>query len=229
MQGYFIIIAIMSALGVYFSGRLNNRFARYSVIPVVNSRSGREVAEMMLKYHGIDDVQLTEGKGFLSDHYNPKTKIVNLSSAVFHGRSLSSATVAAHEVAHAIQHAESYPMLMMRSRMVLIVKFASIAQQYLLIAVLLLASVNPQLLLLTIIAYAITTMFSFVTLPVELDASKRALAFIEEQDVVLEEHNAKTRDALKWAALTYVVSALSSFVILIFLILHFLKVTGSRA
>ena len=219
--GYIILTGILSLVGGAISARLKSKFRRYSQQPIGSGYSGAEVAQKMLDHYGIGDVKIVEGRGFLSDHYNPLTKTVSLSPAVFQGRSVASAAVAAHEVGHAVQHATAYSMLMFRSRMVPFVKFASVAQQYLLMAVLLFMSTNPQLLLLTIAAFAVTTLFSFVTLPVEFDASKRALAYIDASGIVRGGEYDGAKDALKWAAMTYVAAAMSALIILIFLILRF--------
>lgn len=222
MIGYFIIAGLMSLVGGFLSNRLKTKFKLYSQVPLTSGLSGAEIAQQMLEHYGIHDVKIVEGQGFLSDHYNPLKKVVSLSPAVFQGRSVASAAVAAHEVGHAVQHDTSYAMLTLRSKLVPVVKVASVAQQWLLMAVLMLASTVPSLLVLAIAAFAITALFSLVTLPVEFDASKRALAYIDESEIVRGAEYEGAKDALTWAAMTYVAAALSALVMLVFLIFRFM-------
>ncbi len=222
---YMVLTAAVSIVGMIISARLQSKFKTYSMVGLRSQKSGKEIAEEMLRYYGLHNVRVQCSQGFLSDHYNPLDRTVNLSPEVFQGRSIAAAAVAAHECGHAVQHDTAYAMLQLRSKIVPVVKVASIAQQYLLLAAFMLANTFPSLLLITIIAFAITTVFSLITLPVEFDASKRALAWIDKQGVVSPgpEYNG-AKDALKWAGLTYVVAALSSLVMLIYLILRYMGI-----
>lgn len=219
---YYVLVGGLTLLGMFVSGRLKSKFAHYSQFGLRADLSGAEVAERMLRYYGINDVKITMGQGFLSDHYNPLTKVVNLSPDVYQGRSISAAAVAAHECGHAVQHANAYTWLKLRSAVVPVVNVAAQAQQWLLL-IALMGSFKP-LLLLTIAAFAITTAFALITLPVEFDASRRALVWLEESGTARGEEHAGAKDALTWAALTYVSAALSSFVMLLYLVLRY---TGS--
>ena len=220
---YYVLAGGLSLLGMFISSRLKSKFAHYSKFGLRSNMTGAEVAASMLRYYGIGDVQITMGQGFLSDHYNPLTKTVNLSPDVYQGRSISSAAVAAHECGHAVQHANAYAWLKMRSAIVPVVNIAAQAQSWLLI-IALMGSFKP-LILITIAAFAITTAFAFITLPVEIDASRRALVWLEESGTARGEEYDGAKDALKWAALTYVSAALSSFVMLVYLALRYM---GSR-
>ncbi len=222
MLGYYIIAGILSVVGMAISSRLKSKFKKYSQVGLSSQMSGAEVALSMLEHYNVQGVRIVEGQGFLSDHYNPATKTVSLSPDVYRGRSVAAAAVAAHEVGHAIQHDTSYAMLTLRSKLVPVVKMASVAQQWLLMAALLMASTMPSLLLITIIAFAITTLFSFLTLPVEFDASKRALVYLDNTGITRGAEYEGAKDALWWAAMTYVAAALSALVILIFLVLRFM-------
>lgn len=222
---YMVITGVMSMVGMYISGRLKSKFNYYSQIGLRSGKSGQEIAKEMLEYYGIPDVRVVEGEGFLSDHYNPATKTVSLSPDVYRGRSVAAAAVAAHECGHAVQHDTSYSMLELRSSLVPFVKYASAAQQWLLIMALMMLGTIPQLLLVVIIAFAVTTAFSFVTLPVEFDASKRALAWLDETGVTQGEEYDGAKDALWWAAMTYVSAALASLVTLLYLVMRY---AGSR-
>jgi uncharacterized protein len=224
---YMLIGGVFSVIGFLVQNRLKSKFAHYSQIPLQNGMSGAEVAHAMLNHYGIGDVQIHPSDGFLSDHYNPVNKTVNLSPDVYNGRSISAAAVAAHECGHAVQHATAYSMLQMRSAIVPFVNFAAMAQQYLLMASLFMvgSTGNSTLLLITIILFSITTAFSLITLPVEFDASARALAWLDSSGFARGAEYDGAKDALKWAALTYVVAALSAFVMLVYLILRYV---GSR-
>ena len=204
-----IMIVSLLFLGISFivSAVLKSKFTKYSKIPLSNGLSGREIAEKMLQENGIFDVKVTSVNGFLSDHYNPKDKTVNLSPDVYNGRSISAAAVAAHECGHAVQHATSYGPLVMRSKLVPAVQFSSML-------------VNWVLLIMSV-----TVLFTLITLPVEFDASKRALAWLERTNVTSPQEYPKAKDALKWAATTYVVAALAAVVTLIQYIMIYL---GSR-
>lgn len=220
---YYIIPGIFSLIGMWLSNRLKSRFKKYSQVGV--QYSGAEIAAKMLQDYNIHDVRIVEGQGFLSDHYNPMSKTVSLSPDVYRGRHASAAAVAAHEVGHAVQHAESYAWLQMRSAMVPIVNFSSMAQQWVLLGAFYLFNSMPQLMLLAIAVFAITAAFSFITLPVEFDASNRALAWLDRTGTLRGVQYDSAKDALKWAAMTYVSAALSALVMLLFLIL---KYAGSR-
>ena len=205
---------------------LKGKFSKYSKIPLANGMSGKQVAEKMLRENGIFDVKVTASQGFLSDHYNPANKTVNLSPEVYEGTSISSAAVAAHECGHAVQHANSYSWLSMRSRLVPVVQLTSnFVNIVLLIGVIMAASGNTTLLLVGIAMMAVTVLFTLITLPVEFDASKRALAWLETTNVTNNTEYPKAKDALKWAAMTYVVAALAAVVTLVQYIMIFL---GSR-
>ncbi len=205
---------------------LKGKFSKYGKIPLDNVMSGKKVAEKMLRENGIYDVKVTASQGFLSDHYNPANKTVNLSPEVYEGISISSAAVAAHECGHAVQHANSYSWLAMRSRLVPVVQLTSnFVNIVLLVGVIMAASGNTSLLLIGIAMMAITVLFTLITLPVEFDASRRALAWLEMTNVTNTAEYPKAKDALKWAAMTYVVAALAAVVTLIQYIMVYL---GSR-
>jgi Zn-dependent membrane protease YugP len=206
--------------------QLKRRFEEYSQIPNSAGMSGKEIAEKMLRDNGIYDVKVISVEGQLTDHYNPQKKTVNLSPEVYYGRSVAAAAVAAHEVGHAIQHAEAYMWLQMRTTLVPIVSVASQWMQWVLLAGILFFNTFPELLLIGIIMFASTTLFSFITLPVEFDASARALAWINNTGITRGFENEKAKDALKWAALTYVIAALSSLATLMYYIMIYLG--GSR-
>ena len=208
------------------SGILRGKFNTYSKIPLSAGLTGKEVAEKMLRENGIYDVKVVSVNGFLSDHYNPLTKTVNLSPEVFQGRSIASAAVAAHECGHAVQHASAYAWLMLRSRLVPVVQFSSGIIQWILLAGIFLINAFPQVLLAGIILFGLTTLFAIITLPVEFDASNRALAWLNRNNIMTPAEYPKAKDALKWAAMTYVIAAIASVVTLIQYILIFLS--GSR-
>lgn len=205
---------------------LKSKFTKYSKIPLANELSGKDVAEKMLRENGIYDVQVTSSQGFLSDHYNPLNKTVNLSPEVYSGTSISSAAVAAHECGHAVQHANAYSWLMMRSRLVPVVQVTSnFVNIILLVGVIMAATGKPWLLLIGIGLMAVTVLFTLITLPVEFDASNRALAWLQRTNVTNNIEYPKAKDALKWAAMTYVVAALAAVVTLVQYIMIYL---GSR-
>lgn len=220
---YWIIIGGMSLIGMFVGGKLKSKFQKYSQVPLRTGMSGREVAEAMLRHYGIHDVRIVQGTGMLTDHYNPMTKTVSLSPHVFQGRNVAAAAVAAHECGHAVQHAKSYAWLKIRSALVPVVNLAARSQQWLFFAAIMALSsgFGGTLMLLTILAFSITALFSFITLPVEFDASRRALIWLDETGVAqgAEYHGAK--DALWWAAMTYVSAALSALVMVLYLILRF--------
>ena len=224
--GILLVSVLFVGISLIVSMILKGKFAKYSKIPLTNGLSGKQIAEKMLRENGIYDVQVTAAQGFLSDHYNPVNKTVNLSPEVYTGTSISAAAVAAHECGHAVQHATSYNWLMMRTRLVPVVQLTSnLVNIVLIIGVIMAAAGNTTLLLVGIAMMAITVLFTLITLPVEFDASKRALAWLENTNVTNNAEYPKAKDALKWAALTYVVAALAAVVTLIQYIMIFL---GSR-
>ena len=210
MNSIFLVSLIFLGISFLVSSTLKSKFSKYALDPIAKGLSGKEVAEKMLRENGIYDVQVISSDGFLSDHYNPTSKTVNLSADVYNGRSIASTAVAAHECGHAVQHATAYTWLMMRSRLVPFVQFSSNIVQWVLLAGILLVNAFPALLLAGIVLFALTTLFALITLPVEYDASNRALAWLEHTNVTLPQEHDKAKDALKWAALTYVVAALAS-------------------
>lgn len=224
--GILIVSLLFVGISLLVSMILKGKFSKYSKIPLANGMSGKEVAEKMLRENGIYDVQVTASQGFLTDHYNPLNKTVNLSPEVYNGRNISAAAVAAHECGHAVQHATAYSWLAMRSRLVPIVQLTSnLVNIILLIGVIMAASGNPTLLLIGIGMMAITVLFTLITLPVEFDASRRALAWLDRTNVTNSTEYPKAKDALSWAAMTYVVAALAAVVTLIQYIMIYL---GSR-
>ena len=223
-----IMLVSLLFIGISFvvSLILKSKFTKYSKIPLANGLNGKQIAEKMLRENGIYDVQVTSSQGFLSDHYNPINKTVNLSPDVYNGTSISAAAVAAHECGHAVQHATAYSWLMMRSRLVPVVQISSnIVNIVLLIGVVLAATGRPELLLVGIGLMAVTVLFTLITLPVEFDASNRALAWLQRTNVTNNAEYPKAKDALKWAAMTYVVAALAAVVTLVQYIMIYL---GSR-
>lgn len=215
MNSIFLVSMVFVLISMAVSARLKSKFTQYGQMPLARGLSGKEVAEKMLKDNGIYDVQVTSVNGFLTDHYDPLSKTVNLSPEVFSGTSIASTAVAAHECGHAVQHATAYTWLMMRSKLVPVVKFSSGIVQWVLLAGILMIKAFPQLLLIGIILFAATTLFSVITLPVEIDASSRALAWLDKSNVTIPQEHDKAKDALKWAALTYIVAAIASIATLI--------------
>lgn len=213
-----VISVAFMLLGMIVQTRLKNRFATYAKVPTSSGLSGKEVAEKMLHDSGIYDVKVVSAQGFLSDHYNPANKTVNLSADVYEGRNVSAAAVAAHECGHAVQHATAYSMLTLRSALVPIVSISSNLAQWVILIGLGLFTVgggNSTILLVGIILFAMSTLFSVITLPVEFDASNRALKWLNNAQITLPQEHDKAKDALKWAALTYVVAALASIAMLV--------------
>lgn len=211
------MIGIM-VLSFIIQNVLQSRFRKYSKVGLTNGMSGAEVAQKMLRENGIYDVQVVPTKGMLTDHYDPRTKTVALSEGVFASRSVAAAAIAAHECGHAIQHAYGYGPLRMRSALVPVVKFASNIVQWVLLAGVLLIKIFPGLLLLGIGLFAITTFFSFITLPVEINASKRAVTWLADAGITDDKTRPMAIDALKWAAYTYVIAALGSLATLFYYI-----------
>ena len=211
-MGIYIIFIVFALISFAVQKMLQAKFDNYSKVPIPNGLTGKDIAEKMLRDNGINDVKVISVEGRLTDHYNPETHTVNLSQDA----------VAAHECGHAVQHARAYSFLTMRSKLVPVVSFASQWMQWVLLAGILTLQVFPQLMLFGIILFALTTLFSFVTLPVEINASQRALAWLESAGITNVNTHDKAKDALKWAAYTYVVAALSSLATLVYYILIFL-------
>ena len=197
---------------------LQSRFNKYSQVPTANGMSGAEVAKKMLNDHGIHDVKVVSTRGMLTDHYNPQTKTIALSEGVYGSRSVAAAAVAAHECGHAVQHAMSYAPLKMRSALVPVVNFASSIVQWVLLAGVLMMHSFPGLLWFGIILFATTTLFSFITLPVEINASMRAISWLSNKGVTDSQTRPMAIDALKWAAYTYVIAAVGSLATLLYYI-----------
>jgi uncharacterized protein len=204
---------------------LKSKFKKYSKIGLDNGMSGREVAERMLRDNGISGVRVECVQGQLTDHYNPVDKTINLSPDVYNGRNISAAAVAAHECGHAVQHSKAYAWLGFRSKLVPAVSFSSKWVQWILLAGVLLVQTFPAILLAGILLFSLTTIFSFITLPVEINASKQALAWLSNAGITSYQNQHMAQDALKWAAYTYVVAALGSLATLLYYIMIF---TGSR-
>lgn len=217
MNSYFILFIVIALASWGVSALLNHRFKQYSKVYL--PLTGREVAEKMLRDNGITDVQVISTPGHLTDHYDPRNKTVNLSDAVYSSNSVAAAAVAAHECGHALQHAYSYAPLSMRSALVPVVSFESKWVTWILLGGILLLEVFPQLLFAGIILYALTTLFSFITLPVEINASQRAVAWLEQAGITDRQTTPMASTALRTAAYTYVVAALSSLGTLVYYIL----------
>lgn len=220
-----IMILSLLIMGVSWlvQWRLKNKFEKYSQIPFRGNMMGAEVAQKMLNDNGIYDVKVVSVEGKLTDHYNPMDKTVNLSPEVYGGASVAAAAVAAHECGHAVQHAKAYTWLTMRSKLVPIVSVSSRYMQWILLGGILLIQVFPYLLLAGIVLFAMTTIFSFVTLPVEFDASKRALVWLENSSLVSSQEHDQAKDALNAAASTYVVAAIGSLATLMYYIMIFMR------
>jgi Zn-dependent membrane protease YugP len=226
MMGYFLLAGVLMLIGMLVSSTLKNKFKEYGEIPLSNGMSGRDVAERMLRDNGINDVKVTSTPGFLTDHYNPADKTVNLSPEVYEGRSISAAAVAAHECGHAVQHATAYSMLQLRSALVPVVQISTNLSQWVILAGLGwlgFGGGSQTLLLIGIILFAASTVFSLITLPVEYNASARALRWMEASHIVTRPEHDKAADALKWAARTYLVAAISSLATLLYYVLIFLN------
>ncbi|MFN6037483.1 MAG: zinc metallopeptidase [Bacteroidota bacterium] len=221
-----LIGIVFMVIGMAVSYRLKNKFKQYSQDTLLNRMTGKQVAEKMLRDNGIYDVKVVSHSGFLSDHYNPADKTVNLSGDVYNGSHVASAAVAAHECGHAIQHANAYKWLGFRSAMVPVVQFSSYIMNMLVFAFMFGAYFAPKMgntfLLVYIICQSVVTLFSIITLPVEVDASKRALAWLNTSGITYGEEHEKAKDALTWAAYTYFVSALAAIATLVYLIMSFL-------
>jgi Zn-dependent membrane protease YugP len=228
MMLYYVIVGLMALASMAVSSKLKSKFATYSKLTLKNGMSGAEIAQRMLEDHGIRDVQVLSTPGQLTDHYNPLTKTVNLSESVYSQRNAAAAAVAAHECGHAVQHAVAYPWLQMRSQMVPTVQVASNLSQWVIMGGLLLSAttaLGSGLLLAGIVLYSIVTAFTFITLPVEYDASHRALAWLKRKNIVGQEEYEGAEDALKWAARTYVVAAIGALATLAYFVMRYF---GSR-
>jgi Zn-dependent membrane protease YugP len=222
MMTYLIIFGGFMLLSFLVQSRMKSKFAKYSKIPLSSGMTGKEIAEEMLRQNGIFDVRIGSVKGQLTDHYNPTNKTINLSPDVYHGHSVMAAAVAAHETGHALQHAKAYSWLQMRSALVPVVSISSQWVQWILLAGILLINTFPQLLLIGIVLFALTTLFSFITLPVEFDASNRALVWLDSSGITRFEQHDQAKDGLKWAAMTYVVAALGSLATLLYYVMIFM-------
>jgi Zn-dependent membrane protease YugP len=225
MNIWLIFIAFM-VLSWIVSSVLKTKFRKYSKVAVDNGMTGKEIAEKMLHDNGIYDVKVQSVQGMLTDHYNPENKTINLSQEVFSSRSIAAAAVAAHETGHAVQHAAAYAWLGLRSKLVPPVSISSRYVQWILLLGVLVVNTFPALLLAGIILFALTTLFSFVTLPVEINASHRALIWLSSAGITSAVNHDMAKDALKWAAYTYVVAALGSLATLLYYIMIFAG--GSR-
>jgi Zn-dependent membrane protease YugP len=215
-MSYLILAGAIMLASWLVSSKLKSKFESYSKVQLRNGMSGAEIAQKMLNDNGIYDVRVISTPGQLTDHYNPVDKTVNLSESVYNQRNAAAAAVAAHECGHAVQHAVGYQWLNMRSQLVPIVNVASSYMQWILLAGIVMLRTFPQLLLIGIIIFAATTLFSIVTLPVEYDASNRALAWLENKNMLTQQEHAGAKDSLKWAARTYVVAALGSIATLLY-------------
>ena len=223
MMGYYIIAGLMFLVSMYVSHKLKSKFKKYSKVHLQNGMSGKEIAEKMLRDNGIHDVKVISTPGMLSDHYNPSKKTVNLSEGVYSQRNAAAAAVAAHECGHAVQHAKAYSWLQMRSKLVPVVSIASKFSQWAIFGGLILMSavsigLGQTVLLIGIIMFAMGTLFSFITLPVEYDASKRALVWLETENMLTPAEHDAAEDSLKWAARTYVVAAVGSLATLLYFV-----------
>lgn len=215
---YWVLFGLLMIVSLLVQNMLQSRFNKYSKVPISNGMSGAEIARKMMNDNGIYDVKVECIPGMLTDHYNPATKTVNLSKAVYEGRSVAAAAVAAHECGHVVQHSVGYAPLKLRSALVPVVSFASNTVQWVLLLGILMVNVFPALLWMGIALFALTTLFSFVTLPVEINASSRAVKWLESAGVTNYETRPMAIDALKWAAYTYVIAALSSLATLLYYI-----------
>ena len=227
--GAFVIGIVFMLIGMVVSSRLKSKFREYSQTHLTKDLTGAEIARLMLADNGIHDVRVVSVQGELTDHYNPATKTVNLSEGVFHGRSAAAAAVAAHECGHAVQHATAYSMLTFRSAMVPVQNVSGKIMNFIMLGMIfggaMLHNFWPTALLVIIACYGVFTLFAFVTLPVEFDASKRALAWVEARGIVTPQEHDKAKDALKWAAMTYVVAAVGALTTLLYYVMLFM---GSR-
>ncbi|WP_103865066.1 zinc metallopeptidase [Aquimarina sp. I32.4] len=226
MMGYYIIAGVIFLVSTFVSNKLKSKFKKYSKISLQNGMSGAEIATKMLQDNGIRDVQVVSTPGMLTDHYNPANKTVNLSEGVYSQRNAAAAAVAAHECGHAVQHATAYSWLTMRSKIVPAVGIASKLSNMVIMGGLVLSAsgmiFGNTIFLIGILLFGVTTLFAFITLPVEYDASNRALAWLENNNMLTTQEHAGAKDALKWAARTYVVAALGSLATLLYFISIFM-------
>jgi uncharacterized protein len=224
-MGLFIISILFTIIGFILSSVLKSKFRKYAQVGLSNGMSGAEVAAQMLRHYQLRDVQITQVDGELTDHYNPQNRTVNLSYDVYHGRSVAAAAVAAHECGHAVQHATAYSFLQMRSSLVPVVNIAASVQQYLFMFGLVGLSFmkNPIIMIIVLVAFAVTALFSLITLPVEFDASRRALAWLDQTGFARGAEYDGAKDALTWAAMTYVSAALAALVQFLYLLFSFLN------
>ncbi|MGI4887200.1 MAG: zinc metallopeptidase [Janthinobacterium lividum] len=218
---FLLILLMLVSWGIQW--RLRSKFKKYALVGLQSGLTGAQIAELMLADHGITDVRIESTEGSLTDHYNPATKTVNLSAGVYAERSAAAAAVAAHECGHAVQHATAYSMLQFRSAMVPALSAVSRFMPMILLAGVVLLRFNAIPLLVGIALFALATLFSFVTLPVEFDASRRALAWMDKRGVVTVQEHAMAKDALWWAAMTYVVAAISSLATLLYYVMIFMR------
>lgn len=230
-MGALVIGVIFMLIGMAVSARLKSKFRKYSQTHLTKDLTGAEIARLMLADNGVHDVQVISVQGELTDHYNPATKTVNLSEGVYYGRNAAAAAVAAHECGHAVQHATAYSMLQLRSAMVPIQNISAKVINIIFMMMMFGAFFVQGLfswqsaLLIIIVCYGVFTLFAFITLPVEFDASKRALAWVEARGIVTPQEHDMAKDALKWAAMTYVVAAVGALTTLLYYVMMFL---GSR-
>ena len=225
MMGYYLIAGVMFLVGMIVQNRLKSKFRHYSEVGLAANLSGKEVAEKMLLENGINDVQVISTPGFLSDHYNPQNKTVNLSPDVYEGRSVAAAAVAAHECGHAVQHAAAYAPLKLRSGLVPVVQISTSLSHWVILAGLGwmgFGGGNQMILLVGIVLFAASTVFSLITLPVEYDASARALRWMESSGLTHRAEHEGAKDALKWAARTYLVAAIASIATLVYYVMMFM-------
>lgn len=228
MMGYYILAGVLFLISSFVSSKLKSKFKHYSQTQLQNGMSGKEVAEKMLADNNIHDVKVVSVAGMLTDHYNPAKKTVNLSEGVYHQRNAAAAAVAAHECGHAVQHATAYSWLQLRSQIVPAVSISSKLSNIVIMAGLVMTTIasfgaiGNTVFLIGILLFAMTTAFAFITLPVEFDASKRALVWLEKENMVTQQEHSGAKDALKWAARTYVVAAVGSLATLLYFIMMFM-------
>ena len=223
MIGYYLVLFVFGIVSYIVSRTLKRKFKKYSKVALRNGLSGKEIAEQMLNDHGIRDVKVVSTPGMLTDHYNPKTKTVNLSEGVYSQRNASAAAVAAHECGHAVQHNIGYEWLQMRSTLVPMVSVASNFSMYMILGGLFMVqgtAFGQTIAMVGVVLFGMGTLFSFITLPVEYDASNRAIAWLKRKNMVSQQELAGAKDALKWAARTYVVAALGSLATLMYFVLR---------
>lgn len=224
-MGLLLITVVFMVIGMFVSGRLKSKFKQYSEVPTSSGMSGKEIAEKMLRDSDIHDVNVVSVEGQLTDHYNPLTKTVNLSHEVYNGRNVAAAAVSAHECGHAVQHATAYAWLGMRSKLVPVVNFSSRMMNFIFMGMMFLAFTTQlynQALLAIIVLQSAVTLFTLITLPVEFDASKRALAWLDSSRITRGTEHEYATDALKWAASTYVVAALASIATLLYFVMKYM-------